>query len=277
MNTPLLARVRSSIDAWLRAVSLGRRLTLLSVLSVAGLTMLLALNLLSSTLKDAYFDSIEALNLQQRQLQHFKTETARLQASIRQYLAIPDESLVRQIDGATELLFAALDTAEKSRGDYADELASLRQSLRSFVGGYHELKRINLEIDRIYHSELLESGQQSARLLSLMLSSSAEAKGQTLIGPASRSLIDAFVDALLKMNAYYARRELNVSLATRTSLERVAQLSPLIGQLTHNEFERAVLRDLGERTHRMISGLGSLQRAYARRGDVMEQIGRAHV
>lgn len=271
MNAPLLARVRTSIDAWLRTVSLGRRLTLLSVLSVAGLTMLLALNLLSSTLKDAYFDSIEALNLQQRQLQHFKTETARLQASIRQYLAIPDESLVRQIDGATELLFAALDTAEKSRGDYADELASLRQSLRSFVGGYHELKRINLEIDRIYHSELLESGQQSARLLSLMLSSSAENKGQTLIGPASRSLIDAFVDALLKMNAYYARREVNVSLATRTSLERVAQLSPLIEQLTHNEFERAVLRDLGERTHRMISGLGSLQRAYARRGDVMER------
>ena len=60
--------------------------------------VLLALNLLSSTLKDAYFDSIEALNLQQRQLQHFKTETARLQASIRQYLAVPDEALVRQID-----------------------------------------------------------------------------------------------------------------------------------------------------------------------------------
>ncbi|WP_298603697.1 ATP-binding protein [Zoogloea sp.] len=271
MNTPLLARLRAPIDAWLRATSLGRRLTLLSVLSVAGLAMLLVLNLLSSTLKDAYFDSIEALNLQQRQLQHFKTETARLQASIRQYLAMPEESLVRQIDGATEQLFAALDTAEKSRGDYADELASLRQSLRSFVGGYHELKRINLEIDRIYHSELLESGQQSARLLSLMLSSSAENKGQTLIGPASRSLIDAFVDALLKMNAYYARREVNVSLATRTSLERVAQLSPLIEQLTHNAFERAVLRDLGERTHRMISGLGSLQRAYARRGEVMER------
>jgi len=269
MKAPDFARVRARIDAWLRAISLGRRLTLLSVLSVAGLTMLLALNLLSSGLKAAYFDSIEALNLQQRQLQHFKTETARLQASIRQYLAVPDEALVRQIDGATEQLFAELDSTGKSRADYAKELSSLRLSLRSFVGGYHELKRINLEIDRIYHSELLESAQQSARLLSLMLSSSAENKGQTLIGPASRSLIDAFVDALLKMNAYYARREVNVSLATRTSLERVAQLSPLIEQLTHNTFERAVLRDLGERTHRMISGLGSLQRAYARRGEVM--------
>jgi hypothetical protein len=271
MIAPQLARLRARIDAWLRATSLGRRLTLLSLLSVAGLTMLLALNLLSSGLKDAYFDSIEALNVQQRQLQHFNTETARLQAAIQQYLAVPDEALVRQIDGATELLFAELDTTDKTRADYADELASLRQSLQSFVAGYQELKRINLEIDRIYHRELLESAQQSARLLSLMLSSSAENTGQTLIGPASRSLIDAFVDALLKMNAYYARREVNVSLATRTSLERVAQLSPLIEQLTHDAFERAVLRDLGERTHRMISGLGSLQRAYARRAAVMER------
>ncbi len=271
MIAPQLARLRARIDAWLRATSLGRRLTLLSLLSVAGLTMLLALNLLSSGLKDAYFDSIEVLNVQQRQLQHFNTETARLQAAIQQYLAVPDEALVRQIDGATELLFAELDTTDKTRADYADELASLRQSLQSFVAGYQELKRINLEIDRIYHRELLESAQQSARLLSLMLSSSAESKGQTLIGPASRSLIDAFVDALLKMNAYYARREVNVSLATRTSLERVAQLSGLIEQLTHDAFERAVLRDLGERTHRMISGLGSLQRAYARRAAVMER------
>ena len=271
MIAPQLARLRARIDAWLRATSLGRRLTLLSLLSVAGLTMLLALNLLSSGLKDAYFDSIEVLNVQQRQLQHFNTETARLQAAIQQYLAVPDEALVRQIDGATELLFAELDTTDKTRADYASELASLRQSLQSFVAGYQELKRINLEIDRIYHRELLESAQQSARLLSLMLSSSAESKGQTLTGPASRSLIDAFVDALLKMNAYYARREVNVSLATRTSLERVAQLSPLIEQLTHDAFERAVLRDLGERTHRMISGLGSLQRAYARRAAVMER------
>ena len=271
MKSRRLAALLARLNAGLRAISLGRRLTLLSLLSVAGLTMLLALNLLSSGLKDAYFDSIEVLNVQQRQLQHFNTETARLQAAIQQYLAVPDEALVRQIDGATELLFAELDTTDKTRADYADELASLRQSLQSFVAGYQELKRINLEIDRIYHRELLESAQQSARLLSLMLSRSAENTGQTLIGPASRSLIDAFVDALLKMNAYYARREVNVSLATRTSLERVAQLSPLIEQLTHDAFERAVLRDLGERTHRMISGLGSLQRAYARRGAVMER------
>ena len=94
MIAPQLARLRARIDAWLRATSLGRRLTLLSLLSVAGLTMLLALNLLSSGLKDAYFDSIEVLNVQQRQLQHFNTETARLQAAIQQYLAVPDEAPV---------------------------------------------------------------------------------------------------------------------------------------------------------------------------------------
>ena len=58
------------------------------------LALLLALDLVSNGLKDAYFDSIEALNVQHRQLQHFNTETARLQAAIRQYLAAPDETLV---------------------------------------------------------------------------------------------------------------------------------------------------------------------------------------
>ena len=271
MKSRRLAALLARLNAGLRAISLGRRLTLLSLLSVAGLALLLALDLVSNGLKDAYFDSIEALNVQHRQLQHFNTETARLQAAIRQYLAAPDETLVRQIDVATGQLFAELEARQQVRGSDAAELASLRQSLRSFVGGYEELKRINVEIERIYHSELLAPGQHSARLLSLLLNTSADNRGRALIAPATRSLIDAFVDALLKMNAYYARREVNVSLATRTALERVAQLSPLIEQLTHSEFERTVLRDLRERTHRMISGLGSLQRAYARRGAVMER------
>ena len=50
MNALRLASLRARIDAWLGATSLGRRLTLLSLLSVAGLTMLLALNLLFGSL-----------------------------------------------------------------------------------------------------------------------------------------------------------------------------------------------------------------------------------
>lgn len=101
MKSRRLAALLARLNAGLRAISLGRRLTLLSLLSVAGLALLLALDLVSNGLKDAYFDSIEALNVQHRQLQHFNTETARLQAAIRQYLAAPDETLVRQIDVAT--------------------------------------------------------------------------------------------------------------------------------------------------------------------------------
>lgn len=106
-----------------------RRLTLLSLLSVAGLALLLALDLVSNGLKDAYFDSIEALNVQHRQLQHFNTETARRQAAIRQApLAAPDETLVRQIDAATGSCLPSWRYASRSAGSDAAELASLRAS-----------------------------------------------------------------------------------------------------------------------------------------------------
>ena len=73
MNTRCSPTPAVRIDAWFRAVSLRRRLTLLSLLSVAGLTMLLALNLLNRELK-THFDFHRALNVQQRQLQHFKDQ-----------------------------------------------------------------------------------------------------------------------------------------------------------------------------------------------------------
>ena len=68
MKSRRLAALLARLNAGLRAISLGRRLTLLSLLSVAGLALLLALDLVSNGLKDAYFDSIEALNVQHRQL-----------------------------------------------------------------------------------------------------------------------------------------------------------------------------------------------------------------
>ena len=65
-------------------------------------------------------------------------------------------------------------------------------------------------------------------------------------------------------DAYYARRELNVSLATRTSGTGEKQLSP--SSAAHpTRSSGPVLRDTGGTTRRMISGLGGLRRAYAQR------------
>lgn len=270
MKPPVFDKLLDYLQNWLRVTPIQRRLQYLTLLNVGGLLLLLLLSLLSGIVKDGYFSAIEQLNTQQRQLQHFNTETARLQASIRQYLTSSDESLMHQIDRSTEQLFNKLSNKEQESSEYAESIGLLRNALQTFMTGYHELKRVNTEIDRTYQSELLAPSQQAASLITLILNSTSQHKGQTLIGPASLTLISAFNDALLKMNTYYAKRETNISLATRTSLERVAQLAPVLEQLASNEIERRALQELKSRIHTMISGLGSLQRTYANRANIME-------
>ena len=258
------------IHLWLNATSIQQRLRYLSLLNVAGLVLLLMLSLLSSTLKDSYFDSIENLNSQQRQLQHFNTETARLQVSIQNYLTSSDEGLQQQIDDATEQLFQEFSQLEKARNDYSENLLILRESLQNFISGYRELKQLNQEIDRTYQNELLDPSRHAAELLAVVISGNSQKKGRTLLGPASVVAVNAFIDSLLKMNAYYAKRETTISLSTRSSLERVAQLAPLLESLAPDALERKALGSLQKQVHTMISGLGSLQRNYAIRNQVME-------
>lgn len=270
MNFKAAERLVEHLHEWLRATPIQRRLQYLSLLNVAGLILLLALSLLSGVIKDGYFSAIEQLNSQQRQLQHFNTETARLQANIRQFLTSSDEDLMRQIDRNTEQLFIKLSKKAEEQGEYAESVTLLRNALQTFMTGYYDLKKINAEIDRTYQTQLLEPSQQAASLLNLVLNSTTQRKSQNLISPASLSLIQAFSDALLQMNAYYAKRETNISLATRNSLERVAQLAPVLEQLAISDIERRALQELKARVHTMISGLGSLQRAYATRANIME-------
>ncbi|MDO6384961.1 MULTISPECIES: ATP-binding protein [unclassified Uliginosibacterium] len=270
MTLPIADKLRERLQVWLRATPIQRRLQYLTLLNVGGLLLLLLLSLLSSIVKDGYFNAIEQLNTQQRQLQHFNTETARLQAGIRQYLGSSDDELMHQIDRSTEQLFIELNTKAREKSDYAESVTLLRNALQTFMTGYYELKKINTEIDQTYQTQLLEPSQQAAGLLTMVLNSSTQRKGQTLIGPASLSLIQAFNDSLLKMNAYYAKRETHISLATRTSLERVAQLAPVLEPLADTDIERRALQELKARVHTMISGLGSLQRAYANRANIME-------
>lgn len=270
MIRPSATLLLERIHDWLNATSIQQRLRYLTLLNVAGLILLLTLSLLASTLKDSYFESIEGLNLQQRQLQHFNTETARLQVAIQNYLTSSDEALQQQIDKATEQLFLEFSQLDKSRNEYSENLLMLRQSLQNFITGYRELKQLNQDIDRIYQDELIEPSRHAAELLAVVISATSQKKGQTLLGPASVVAVNAFIDSLLKMNAYYAKRETTISLSTRGSLERVAQLAPLLETLAPSDFERKALKNLQKQVHTMISGLGSLQRNYAIRNQTME-------
>jgi len=82
MNRAFLQQLSSRLSQWLNATPIQKRLHYLTLLNVTGLVLLLSLGLLSSVIKDGYFQSLEQLSTQQRQIQHFNAETARLQVSI---------------------------------------------------------------------------------------------------------------------------------------------------------------------------------------------------
>lgn len=270
MTVKLLPTLSTRASQWLNATPIQKRLHYLTLLNVAGLMLLLTLGLLSSLIKDSYFQSIEQLGNRQRQIQHFNAATARLQVGIQNYMSSSDPALKQQIDETTAQLFKELSASEKDQSEYADDLHALHEALKTFIAGYQELKLVNQDIDRIYQTELLTPSRHAADLLSIITSREDTGDTRHLMGTSSAVAVNAFIDVLLNINAYYANRETTVSLDTRASLERIAQLLPLLHSVSGNRVQREALKALQPQIDTMISGLGRLQGNYARRNLILE-------
>ncbi|PAS99661.1 MAG: hypothetical protein BSR46_06750 [Candidatus Dactylopiibacterium carminicum] len=269
-NTNIMRLMESftRLQHWLDATSIQQRLRLLALLSAAGLCMLLALSLLAGSIKDGYFEAPDALNAQQRQLQHFNTETARLQLTIQDNLHAPDDSLDERIDGSTEKLLSEFQALNRAARGNKEALDLLRKSLDDFSQGYLALRQINQRIDEHYHQELILPSQTAAALLEKLLRETSAA--EPAHAEASARIHAAFIETLLKMNTYYTKHEMTVSHATRSALEHLTQTITALEGKALNETERRQLRDLQRQIQTMISGLGNLQRAYATRDQIMQ-------
>lgn len=269
MNRAFLQQLSSRLSQRLNATPIQKRLHYLSLLNVTGLILLLSLGLLSSVIKDSYFQSLEQLSAQQRQIQHFNAETARLQVSIQNYMGSSDPVLKRQIDRITAELFQDLSASEQQQNDYSADLHVLHESLKTFIDGYQELKAVNQNIDRTYQTELLVPSQRAAELLSIATDKLGSSK-KHLVSMSSAVAVDAFIEALLNINTYYANRETTISQNTRASLGRITQLIPLLRSMSANRVEQEAFDALQQQIDTMISGLGKLQNSYARRNNILE-------
>lgn len=270
MTEKLLHTVSARANRWLNTTPIQKRLHYLTLLNIAGLMLLLALGLLSSLIKDSYFQSIERLNNQQRQIQHFNAATARLQVDIQNYMDSSDPELKKHIDQTTSQLFKELEASENDQSDYAENVHALHEALKTFISGYHELKLVNQDINRIYQSELLTPSRHAADLLSIITSREDTRDAGRLMGTSSAVAVNAFIDVLLDINTYYANRKTTISLDTRASLERIAQLLPLLHSISENRVQREALHALQPQIDLMISGLGRLQSNYAKRNLILE-------
>ncbi len=269
MSPAFLQQLSSRLSQWLNATPIQKRLHYLTLLNVTGLVLLLSLGLLSSVIKDSYFQSLEQLSTQQRQIQHFNAETARLQVSIQNYMESSDPALKQQIDRITTGLFQELSTSEQHQNDYSADLHTLHESLKTFIDGYQELKAVNQNIDRLYRTELLVPSQRSAELLSIATDKLGRSK-KHLVSMSSAVAVDAFIEALLNINTYYASRENTISQNTQASLGRITQLIPLLRSMSDNRVEQEAFDALQQQIDTMTSGLDKLQSNYARRNSILE-------
>lgn len=264
MRYPFARALLDRLYRWLDTSSIQQRLQYLTLLNTAGLVLLLTLSLLATSFKEGYFDAIERINTQQRELQQFNSRTARLQNTLQIYLNAPDETLQQQIDEDARQLFAELQTLKARSADLDDNFVLMRESLEAFTSGYRELKQLNQQIDAIYQQELSTPAQQAATILAQQLTGEAGTRADTI------RAMNAFVDALLKMNVFYTKHEMPLSHATRSAFERVAQTIPNLERNTTSAEGRQQLRELQRNLQGMISGLGRLQRAYTQRAQIME-------
>jgi signal transduction histidine kinase/HAMP domain-containing protein len=264
MRSPLARALLDRLYRWLDTSSIQQRLQYLTLLNTAGLVLLLTLSLLATSFKAGYFDAIERINTQQRELQHFNSRTARLQNTLQIYLHAPDENLQQQIDEDARLLLAELQTLESRSAELGENFVLLRESLTAFTSGYRELKQINQQVDAIYQQELSLPAQRAAAILAQQLENEAGSRPEAIL------TMNSFVDALLKMNAFYTKHEMSLSHATRSAFEHVIQTIPPLESKSISAESRQNLRELRRNLQGMISGLGKLQRAYTQRTQIMD-------
>jgi len=249
-------------------MSIRRRIFLLLALNLAVISLLVVLTWRYHRAEAEFQRNIEALLSLDRGLDRIKDDSSRLQSLIREYLARPEPWTQVAVTELAARLDRRITAGGAVYGDGNKSLLEAQAAMRRLVGGFEKLVRLHPEIVATYDNTVLLAGREVSEIFSTL-------KGALLTERSSRAAAsaatahEAFVEAMLNLNAFQFRPDADSAAKARGSLARVSSGVPVMMSLVKADRQMRVLEVLDERLGVILRGLDRLQEMYQAQGDIL--------
>lgn len=268
MRIPHGGKMWRGVVSTLRRTSIRRRIFLLLALNLAVISLLAVLTWRYVRAEVEFQHNIETLLSLDRGLDRIKDDSSRLQRFIREYLARPEPWSQVAVAELAARLDARITAGGAAYGDANKSLLEAQAATRRLVGGFEKLVRLHPEIVATYDNTVLLAGREVSEIFSTLKGALANERS----GRAAASLAaahEAFVEAMLNLNAFQFRPDTDSAAKARSSLARVSSAVPVIMRLVRADRQTQVLEVLDERLGVILRGLDRLQEMYQAQGDIL--------
>lgn len=268
MSIPGAGKMWRKCVAGLRHTSIRRRIFLLLALNLAVIGLLAVLTWRYLVTEVQFQHKIEVLLNLNRDLDRIQVDSTRLQRFIREYLARPEPWTQATVNELAARLDRRITEGREAYGHGNKPLLEAQAAMRRLLGGFEKLVSLHPEIVATYDNTVLQAGREVSELFSVL-------KGGLLTersGPAAASTSmahEAFVEAMLNLNAFQFRPDADSAARARQSLARMSNAVPVMKGLMKADRQKRVLEVLDERLGVIQSGFDRLQEMYRAQGDIL--------
>ncbi|MCR6630750.1 MAG: ATP-binding protein [Magnetospirillum sp.] len=255
------------LNRWIRLLPIAWRIPLVVALNAGVALSVGLLGWQGATVVRADLEELRGVQLRSRQLTDIDGQASRLQSLIRQYLNSPIDELLKEIIRRSEDLFSAL-AATTQDARMSAEIGQLNDAARRFVAGFQQLKGINVEIARIYESQIVHTASEMSGLYAI-LNSTARSRPGTLLAPALVKSHEDFVESVIAINNFYFSPSPAKAAAAHDTLSRVIETVPVLVELAGSDLQRDALHVIASRAATLDEGIETIQRAMDDRARIL--------
>ena len=268
MSIPDLGRMWRGCVAGLRRTSIRRRIFLLLALNLAVICLLALLMWRYLATEVEFQRRIESLLSLDRALDRIQDDSGRLQRFIREYLARPEPWTQAAVNELAARLDRRISEGGQAYGDGNKSLLEAQAAMRRLLGGFDKLVSLHPEIVATYDNTVLQAGREVSELFSVLKGALLTERSSAAAASASMAH-EAFVEAMLNLNAFQFRPDADSAARARRSLARASGAVPVMMSLMKADRQKQVLEVLDERLGVIQRGFDRLQEMYREQGDIL--------
>lgn len=261
-------------DTWhnfvtrLRRTSIRRRIFLLLALNLAVIGLLAALMWRYNAAEVDFRHKIQALLSLDRTLDQIEDDSSQLQRFIQRYIARPESWTQAAINEFASRVDRRITQSIEAYGDGDGTLEQARAAMQRLVDGFEKLAKLHPEIVATYDNTVLLTGREVADLFAIV-NSALMTEGKALAAPSAGMAHEAFVEAMLNLNAFQFRPDNESAAKARSSLIRVSNAVPVIMDLVKTDLQKRALEAIDERLGVIQRGLDRLREMYQAQEDIL--------
>src|SRR6478672_5771122 len=254
-------------DGYIRTIPIRWRILLLAALNILVAFVLAGLIWNGANILNAAWNQVRQVRQSDQLLGLLQSETGRLQSLIHRYINQPGPDIFAEILLLREAVIGTLSLRGKNDPMLSGSVNELSAATEKLFDGFADLRAEQSAISQAYRAEVMAPAQAIAGLYTA-LDRTVNNRTEDIV-PRIRGSQEAFTAAFGAANALYALGGAARANEADTGLARAEQAVREISNLSPDDAQRSILKDLEEKLSALRQGVAKLFAHVQRRAEIL--------